>query len=61
MKQILGLDNRKILNAQRFVVHGNELADRHDIVNFMHSMIILHLLALHWQALYQAIPIHYLT
>ena len=33
MKQILGLDNRKILNAQRFVVHGNELADRHDIAN----------------------------
>ena len=33
MKQILGLDNKKILNAQRFVVHGNELADRHDIAN----------------------------
>ena len=31
MKQILGIDNKKILNAQRFVVHGNELADRHDI------------------------------
>ena len=33
MKQILGIDNKKILNAQRFVVHGNELADRHDIAN----------------------------
>ena len=33
IKQILGLDDRKILNAQRFVVHGNELADRHDIAN----------------------------
>ena len=33
MKQILGLDDRKVLNAQRFVVHGNELADRHDIAN----------------------------
>ena len=59
MKQILGLDNRKILNARRFVVHGNELANRHDIAK--HSMIILHQFALHWQALYQAIPIHYLT
>ena len=33
MKQILGLDDRKNLTAQRFVVHGNELADRHGIAN----------------------------
>ena len=31
MKQILGLDKQNILNAQRFVVRGNKLADRRDI------------------------------
>ena len=41
MKQILGIDNKKILNSQRFVVHGNELADRHDIANAFNDFLLL--------------------
>ena len=37
MKQILGLKNKIFLNAQSFVVHGNELADRHDIANLFND------------------------
>ena len=33
MKIILGFGNKKMLNNQRFVVHGNEIADMHDIAN----------------------------
>ena len=33
MKQIVFIGNKKILNSQRFVVHGNKLADWHDIAN----------------------------
>ena len=40
MKQILGLDNKIILNTQRCVVYGNELAERHDIPNAFNDYLL---------------------